>query len=107
MNQKQIPPPAPGLALADIYHVLFRHKRKIISISALGLIAASLVYFFLPLPYVSQARLLIKYVLETKAPAQMGTKDLSLAQVEEGESVMNTELLILTSFDLAKAVAPK
>src|SRR5262245_27779827 len=105
MNQKQTTPPTPGLTLGDIYYILFRHKRKIVTISVLGAVAAALVYFIYPVTYISVAKLLIKYVVETKAPAQMGTKDPSVGQVEEGENAINTELEILRSFDLAKTVA--
>src|SRR5258708_37514933 len=100
------PPPSPhGMTLADIYFILFRHKWKIAAISALGLVAALLVPLVMPRPYQSEAKLLIKYVLDSKAPTQLTPGDQRMKTPDDrGENIINSELEILTSLDLAMDV---
>src|SRR3954465_2375687 len=102
----QPPTPSPTLALGDIYYILFRHKWKIILFSGIGLIAALLLPLVWKRPYQSEAKLFIRYVLETKSPGQVGVSDARVKSPDErGENVINTELEILTSLDLAQQVA--
>jgi len=92
--------------LADIYFVLFRHKWKILIISAIGLLLAILLPLIWRLPYQSEAKLFIKYVLESKSPGQLSANDSRIKSPDEGgENIINTELEILTSLDLAQQVA--
>ena len=97
------PHPAPGLTLADIYFVLFRHKWKILIIASTGILISMLLPLVWRLPYQSEAKLFIKYVLESKTPGQLGANGTSMD--ERSENVINTELEILTSLDLAQQVA--
>jgi len=53
-----------GVKLGDILFALFKRKRTIIIYAALGIIAAAAVYFLYPPSYESQAKLLVRYVLE-------------------------------------------
>ena len=100
-----IPPPA-GLTLGDIYYVLFRHKWKIVLISILGLIVAIVLQFVWPRQYQSGARIFIKYVQDTKSPAQFAPGDARVRTPDDrGDNILNTELEILTSLDLAQEVA--
>jgi uncharacterized protein involved in exopolysaccharide biosynthesis/Mrp family chromosome partitioning ATPase len=92
------------MSLGDVYYVLFRHKWKILVISALGILVAMLLPFAWPLPYQSEAKLFIRYVLETKSPSQINPGE-AKATEQRGEGVINTELEILTSLDLAQEVA--
>ena len=98
-----------GLGVDDILFALFRHKWMIIVLSLLGFIAAGAVYLNRQPIYKSEARLLVRYVLqrgslepyeEQKSPSE-----------KPGDSVINTEIEILTSVDLAievaKAVGPE
>ncbi len=95
----------PSLTLADIYYVLFRHKWKIGIITAVGIIVAFLIPVLMPLPYQSEAKLFIRYVLESKSPGQVGANDSKIKSPDErGENIINTELEILTSLDLAREV---
>lgn len=107
MNSKQNGVASSSLNLGDIYYIFFRHKWKILLIITLGLAAAASVYFFWPTPYGSEAKLYIRYVVETKNPAQMGQNDPRIKSPDDrgGESIINTELEILTSLDLAQQVA--
>jgi len=105
MNAKQTRPHAPMLTLGDIYYILFRHKWKIAVISSLGLIIGLAVPFVWPHVYTSEAKLLIKYVLDSRAPSDPGdTAHVSLPDAA-GRNIINTELQILTSMDLAQEVA--
>lgn len=92
----------PAMAPGDIYFILFRHKWKIILLSLAGIAAAGAYWWFYPPPYQSEARLFIRYVL-TPQPvdknAQMTSPDTM------GQSIINSEMEILTSYDLAAEAA--
>ena len=104
MNEKLTAGTPQGLTVGDIWFVLFRHKWKILIISALGLVAAAVQYTHMPKTFESQAKLFVKYVVETRSPSQIGANS-GINNVDEGEAAINTELEILTSLDLAKRVA--
>lgn len=91
----------------DVYYILFRHKWKIIAFSVLGFVAAGVFLLIRPMPYVSEARLMIRYVLDESG--SVGPVGASSSRVrtpdERGDSIINSEIEILTSFDLAKTVA--
>src|ERR1043166_9334310 len=96
----------PSLSLADIAYVVFKHKLKILMIAAGAFCVAAGMIKFMPPPYQSEAKLLIHYVMETKSPTIRGNG--AEAQVmssdPRGESIINTEMEILRSFDLARQV---
>ena len=64
-----------AITLQDVYHVLFRHKWKIALLCSLGLIGALLVRITSFVPYQSEAKLYIRYVVDSKSPTQMGGTD--------------------------------
>ena len=68
-NQAQSTSQAPSFTIGDIYYVLFRHKWKIILCSLTGILAAAAYYRYFPPPFQSEARLLIKYVIESQSVA--------------------------------------
>ena len=105
MNPKQAPPPAPGMNLGDIYYILFRHKWLIGILSLVAVAAAILVYLLLPMPYRSEAKLLIKYVKESRPPEQTSPDSQVTSPDSRGANIINSEIEILTSFDLAEQVA--
>jgi uncharacterized protein involved in exopolysaccharide biosynthesis/Mrp family chromosome partitioning ATPase len=93
---------AEGLNLADIYFVLFRQKRIIICSFVLGIIAVAALFVLKPAQYESEAKLLIRFVMdETFSTAQ---NDVSMRSPERGDTIMDTEIEILTSPDLAQQV---
>jgi uncharacterized protein involved in exopolysaccharide biosynthesis/Mrp family chromosome partitioning ATPase len=99
-------PEAPaGFSPADIYFVVFRHKWKIILLTALGLAAAAAYYFVKQPLYQSDAELFIRYVSDNRAinPSDNNSRVTSL--IDLGQNVMNSEMAILSSLDLAKQVA--
>lgn len=88
----------------DIYFILFRHKWKIILLSLAGIAAAAVYWWYFPTPFQSEARLFVRYVLDSRTlegpkNAQMTSPDLM------GESILNSEMEILTSYDLAEEAA--
>jgi uncharacterized protein involved in exopolysaccharide biosynthesis/Mrp family chromosome partitioning ATPase len=90
------------MSLSDIYYVLFRHKWKIIILSISGILGAMALYYLRPPIYQSQAELLIKYVPEARTI--MPGNEMIIPGSEE-EDVINSEIQILTSLDLAEEVA--
>ncbi|MDB6169044.1 MAG: hypothetical protein JWM88_1908 [Verrucomicrobia bacterium] len=103
---QNLEPTAPSFQLSDVYYTLFRHKWKIILCSLAGFLAAFVYYKVEPPPYQSSAKLFIRYVItESKAigPGRDNTETKSPDQ--RGETIINSELEILTSLDLAEDVA--
>ncbi len=95
-----------NLSLPDVYFIIFRHKWKILGIFGLAVLAALLLPLIRPVPYQSEAKLYIRYVLESKSPTQVDANDSTIHSPDlRGDSLVNTELEILTSLDLAQQVA--
>jgi succinoglycan biosynthesis transport protein ExoP len=105
MNSRPSHEPQALISLGDIYFVLFRHKWKILFCSAAGLIAAFAFYLMNPPPYESEAKLFIRYVLDTGSLNPSANNSRMTLPDELGASIMNSEMQILTSFDLFKQVA--
>ncbi len=105
MNPQPIATPQHGLDLGDIYYVLFRHKWKIVLCSLAGLLTAGAIYRSEAPPYQSEAKLLVKYIVTSKdtGPANANSPA-KLSPDERGLSIMNTEMEILRSADLARRV---
>jgi uncharacterized protein involved in exopolysaccharide biosynthesis/Mrp family chromosome partitioning ATPase len=94
-----------GIRLDDILFVLFRRKWIILLCAALGLGAAGWMYFTTPATYQSEAKLLLRYVHETRAVSSMDNDSQIRSPDTRGESIINSELEILKSLDLAAQVA--
>lgn len=99
MNNKPTPHLISVLTLGDVYYTLFRHKRLILGCCALGVIAALIVPFIKPEPYRSAAKILVRYIHAKPVDSRVKSPD------ERGEFIMNSEMEILTSFDLAQQAA--
>ncbi len=93
-----------GLNLADVYYGIFRHKWKIILLSAAGLAAAAVVYFVMPAAYSSEAKLLIRYVVESKVPSGIAGDTQIKNPDPRGDNIINSEIEVLQSLDLATQV---
>ena len=93
------------LNVNDILFALFKRKRAIILCFTLGVIAAGAVYFFYPHVYESQARLLVRYVLERSAVDPIEAEKAGAALDNATDRVIDAETEILTSWDLAVQVA--
>lgn len=99
------PTPKSGFNAQDILFALFRHKWKIILCSILGLVAAAVVYAKQRPVFESEAKLLVRYVLERNAMDTYETQ--SSAGGRGGKGVIAAEIEILSSADLATIVAEK
>ncbi|MDR3458971.1 MAG: Wzz/FepE/Etk N-terminal domain-containing protein [Verrucomicrobiae bacterium] len=98
------PMPAPGLSLVDIYFVVFRRKWVIIICTLLGVAAAAGYYFTRQPLYQSSAKLLIKYVTDTR-PMNPADNSSQVTTSDLNSTLMHSELDILNSFDIYESVA--
>jgi polysaccharide biosynthesis transport protein len=96
-------PEQSGLGLHDILFMLFRHKWKILVLTLVGLIAAGAVYVSVPPVYESEAKLLVRYVMERSAVD--GLESQIKTPTPENHTLINSEVEILTSGDLIRQVA--
>jgi polysaccharide biosynthesis transport protein len=105
MNKSRDIEPSFGMSLGDIYFVVFRHKWKILALTAIGLIAGGIYYFTKQPPYQSEAKLFIRYVSDSRNfnPEDKNSRVTSV--IDPAQSVMKSEMEILTTFDLFKEVA--
>jgi Uncharacterized protein involved in exopolysaccharide biosynthesis len=94
-----------GVTLSDILFALFKRKRTIMVCAAIGIIAAAAVYFLYPPSYESQAKLLVRYVLERSAVDPIEAEKAGASSSSEADRVIGAEIEILTSWDLAVQVA--
>src|SRR5256886_16327542 len=93
--------------LNNVLFAVFKWKRPILGLPLLGIRGATGVYFFFPAVYESDARLLVRYVLERSG---YDSVDAMSAQSKSGtglttDGVIAAEVSILTSWDLAVQVA--
>ncbi len=95
-----------GLNLSAILFALFKRKWTILLCAAVGIIAAAAFYFLYPPTYESQAKLLVRYVLERSAVDSIDSANARPADVaSSNDRVIGAEIQILTSWDLAVQVA--
>src|ERR1017187_5697704 len=95
---------AAGPGPAGIHHILLRHKWKIICFSSAGFLVAALVYFRQPTVYSSEAKLFIRYVLDARLSSGIGGDPQYNTLASEGVNIINSEIEILKSLDLATQV---
>jgi uncharacterized protein involved in exopolysaccharide biosynthesis/Mrp family chromosome partitioning ATPase len=95
-----------GIHLSDVLFALFKRKWTIILCALFGIIAAAAFYFFYPRTYQSQAKLLVRYVLERSAVDSIDSANARPADVaSSNDRVIGAEIQILSSWDLAVQVA--
>jgi polysaccharide biosynthesis transport protein len=94
-----------GIGLHDILYVLFRRKWMILSFIGLGLVLAAGVFLRGKPVYQSEAKLLLRYVQENRAATAVDKDSQIRAPDSTGDALINAELEILSSFDLATQVA--
>src|SRR4051794_26218771 len=96
------------ISVSNILFAIFKWKRTIIAFALAGIIIAAAVYFFYPSTYESDARLLVRYVLERSGydpvDSISGTSPRSGTGLTT-DAVIAAEVSILTSWDLAVQVA--
>ena len=76
--------PTPAMALGDVLYVVFRHKWMIGLISAAGFIGAVSLPFAIQRNYESEAKLFIRYVVDTPSPAQIGATGAGITTADVG-----------------------
>ena len=95
-----------GFNADDAIFTLFRHKWLILAFVILGVVGAITVRFVRPPLYVSKAKVMVHYVLNTRevTPA---SADAPHAQSLDAsaQSILNAEIEIITSLDVAQRVA--
>jgi uncharacterized protein involved in exopolysaccharide biosynthesis/Mrp family chromosome partitioning ATPase len=94
-----------GINLSAILFALFKRKGTVILFALAGIIAAATFYFFYPPVYESDAKLLVRYVVERSAVDPMVGAKPSGTTSSDNDKVIGAEIAILTSWDLAVQVA--
>src|SRR5438132_6912137 len=108
MPEHRTEPESSNLNLRNILFAIFKWKRIILGFALLGIVAAAGIYFFYPAVYESDARLLVRYVLE-----RSGVDPIDAISGQGGKSgtgitsdgVIAAEVSIITSWDLSVQVA--
>src|SRR5438874_951906 len=108
MPEHRTEPESSNLNLRNILFAIFKWKRIILGFALLGIVAAAGIYFFYPAVYESDARLLVRYVLE-----RSGVDPVDAISGQGGKSgtgitsdgVIAAEVSIITSWDLSVQVA--
>ena len=93
------------MGVNDILFVLFKHRWKIVLCTFIGFAAAVTVYFLTPPPYISQVKLLVRYVLDRNTVDSLDSQVKSPGTASFNENSLASEIEILTSWDLAEQVA--
>src|SRR5438552_8674325 len=106
MPEHRTEPEHSNFNLTYVLIAIFKWKRTILGLTLLGIIAAAGVYFFYPTVYESDARLLVRYVLERSGfdPVD-GLSSKSSGTGISNDGVIAAEVSILTSWDLSVQVA--
>jgi uncharacterized protein involved in exopolysaccharide biosynthesis/Mrp family chromosome partitioning ATPase len=102
---KGSPPPNPAMGVDEILFTLFRHKWMVLGFTALGIIGAIAAWVLRPPPYVSEAKLMVHYVSDSRVTDPKDPDAQNRQQVGVGpDSVINGEIAILTSLDVITQV---
>jgi succinoglycan biosynthesis transport protein ExoP len=95
--------PHSSLNFHNMVFILFRHKWQIILFALAGIGAAVWVYFVLPRYYEAQTKLLVRYVVDKSAVDS--PDDTQLKTGSQSDNLVNSEVQLLTTLDLAMDVA--
>ena len=108
MPENRTEPESTNFNLSNALFAIFKWKRTILGLTLLGLIAAAAVYFLYPASYESDARLLVRYVLERSGYDPVDAISGQAGRTGTGlttDGVIAAEVSILTSWDLSVQVA--
>jgi polysaccharide biosynthesis transport protein len=96
----------PGTAhVQDFLYTLCRHRWKIVFCAILGLAGAAALYLTALPRYESGAKLLVRYVMDSPTMHSFGGESMVRSPDSRGDNIIQSEIEILTSQDLALAVA--
>ena len=105
VEQQTQPPPGLPISPEDVVSTLFRHKWKIIFFTLMGIAAAGTLYVTHKPKYESRAKILVRYVTESRTVAATGEKEGQIVRDPDmmGTTIMNSEAEILMSSDAVLA----
>ena len=92
------------ISARDIYYIFFRHKWLIGIIALVGIVTSIVVRQMTPIYYSSQAKLMVKYIIDTQPLTSTGA-DAQVSSLNSGDAILNAELDMLKSHDVAEHVA--
>ena len=104
MLEPNKPSATPVFTVKDAIELVFRGKWTIVLFTFLGFLAAGVLYFTTPSVYRSEAKLLIRYVSDTTRIEPNNKEGQISTPLRSGETIINSELEILTSQDLIEKV---
>ena len=108
MPEHRNDPEPSKISLTNILFAIFKWKRTILAFTLAGIVIAAAVHHFYPKAYESDARLLVRYVLERSGydpvDAVTGTSSRGGSGLTT-DAVIAAEVSILTSWDLSVQVA--
>ena len=93
--------PGSGIGLDDILYALFRRKWMILGFAVAGLAGAAGLFLIMKPIYQSEAKLLLRYVQEIRSSSPVDKDSQIKSPDYSGENIINSELEILNSLDLA------
>ncbi len=95
-----------GVNLKDIVSAIFKHRWKVLLCALAGIIGAATLFVVQPPLYESQAKLLVRYVVDRSAidPVESAASAPSTTG-RFSDNLINSEVEILTSQDLARQIA--
>lgn len=96
-----------GLSIGEVYYLLFRRKRLIMIFALLGVLAAGIIYLRTPAIYLSEAKLLVRYIAEATPVAADVSGDRVISTLSRGSDSIRTEVEILSSPGLALKVVER
>src|SRR6266403_877809 len=110
MPEHRNDPDPSKINLTNVLFALFKWKRTILALALAGIVIAVAVYYFYPAAYESDARLLVRYVLERSGYDPVDAVTGTSARGGGGtgltiDAVIAAEISILTSWDLSVQVA--
>jgi succinoglycan biosynthesis transport protein ExoP len=101
------PKPLPsGISLGDITYVLFKHKWKIMLCTLLCAAGAGAYFWKAKPPYVSEAELMIRYLVDNSVEDDINTK-VGTGAGRQMDGVVDGQLAIVTSWDVASVAAAR
>src|SRR5437764_7444925 len=106
MPERRNDPEPSKINLTNILFAIFKWKRPIFAFALAGIAIAAAIYFFYPASYESDARLLVRYVLERSGYDPVDAiSGSSRGSGISYDGVIAAEVSILTSWDLSVQVA--
>src|SRR5262245_14434790 len=91
--------PNSGAMVDDVLYTVFRHKWLIVSFVVLGIAAAGVVRMLKPPLYQSEAKVQVKYVMQTTGAAPAGPETQVSALGLGGQEIMDAEVELIRSWD--------